>query len=355
MINLDDMVRMQEIDPNGMLAHIDQLPQQLQQSWELGLSHDLPAGGQIKQVVIAGMGGSAIGGDLVSHYVAPSCTVPITIWRGYGLPRHASGPETLVIASSHSGNTEETLSAFEQAHQRETRIIAVTRGGQLQAQAQNHGYVVWRFEHDGQPRAAVGFSFGLLLALLSRLGLIEDASKEIKNAVEAMRTQQQSIRIDSLVVNNPAKRMAGQLMERWPTIIGAGLLAPVARRWRTQIAELAKAVAQFEVLPEADHNMVAGVEQPEELFGRTMVVFLKCASNHPRNQLRIDITRETMMVTGFNTDVIHGIGDSRLAQQWTCLHFGDYSAYYLAMAYGIDPTPVEAIDSLKSRLDAPPS
>jgi glucose/mannose-6-phosphate isomerase len=353
MIDLDDIDRMQVIDTQGMLGYIDQLPQQLRQAWELGQSHDLPPSEAIRQVVIAGMGGSAIGGDLLLHYVAHSCTLPITIWRGYGLPRHAFGPETLLIASSHSGNTEETLSAFEEGCQQETKIVAVTGGGQLKQRAHSQGYAVWTFKHDGQPRSAVGYSFGLLLALLYRLGLIDDAGAEIDDAMEAMQTQQQALSIESPVVNNPAKRMAGQLIERWPTIIGAGLLAPVARRWRTQIAELAKAAAQFEVLPEADHNMVAGVEQPEELLARTMVVFLKCASNHPRNQERIDITRETMMVAGFNTDVIQAVGESRLAHQWTCLHFGDYAAYYLAMAYGIDPTPVEAIEALKSRLGAP--
>jgi glucose/mannose-6-phosphate isomerase len=151
-------------------------------------------------------------------------------------------------------------------------------------------------------------------------------------------------------VHNPAKRMAGQWMGRWPTVIGAEFLAPVARRWRTQIAEIAKAVAQFEELPEADHNMVAGVLNPEELFGQTMVVFLRGAALHPRNQLRIEATREIVMVEGFNTDVVVARGDGRLAQQWTALHFGDYSAYYLAMACGVDPTPVLAIEGLKDRL-----
>jgi glucose/mannose-6-phosphate isomerase len=151
-------------------------------------------------------------------------------------------------------------------------------------------------------------------------------------------------------VKNPAKRMAGQCMGRWPTIVGADIFEPVARRWRTQIAELAKAVAQFEALPEADHNMVAGVLNPEALFGSTMVVFLRGTAGHPRNLLRVDVTRQVMMVEGFNTDVIQAAGESRMAQQWSVLHFGDYSAYYLAMAYRVDPTPVAAIEDVKRRL-----
>jgi glucose/mannose-6-phosphate isomerase len=144
--------------------------------------------------------------------------------------------------------------------------------------------------------------------------------------------------------------MAGQLIDRWPTVIGAEFLAPVARRWRTQIAEIAKAVAQFEELPEADHNMVAGVEAPESLFGQTMVVFLSAQGLHPRNLKRTQVTRELLMVEGFNTDVVEAEGQSRLAQQWTSLHFGDYASYFLAMAYELDPTPVQTIENLKLRL-----
>jgi glucose/mannose-6-phosphate isomerase len=196
----------------------------------------------------------------------------------------------------------------------------------------------------------VGFSFGLLLALLTRLGLIPDPEEELIGAVETMRQARANLAGAVPVAQNPAKRMAGQLVGRWPTIIGAGFTAPVARRWRTQIAELAKAVAQFEELPEADHNMIAGVRNPQELFASTMVLFLRAAALHPRNHLRIESTRKLLMLEGFNTDVVEGHGETRLAQLWTTLLFGDYTAYYLAMAYGEDPTPVEVIESLKELL-----
>jgi glucose/mannose-6-phosphate isomerase len=124
----------------------------------------------------------------------------------------------------------------------------------------------------------------------------------------------------------------------------------VARRWRGPITELAKAVAQFEELPEADHNMVAGVENPEALFAQTMLLFLQGEALHARNALRTEVTRQVLMLEGFNTDIIRARGQSRLAQLWTALHFGDYTAYYLAIAYGVDPTPVDAIEDLKQRL-----
>jgi glucose/mannose-6-phosphate isomerase len=231
-------------------------------------------------------------------------------------------------------------------------VLALTTGGQLAQKAVDYGVPLWRFAHVGQPRAAVGYSFGLLLAALHRLGIVPDPSVELTDAVFEMRTQQASFLAETPVVQNLAKQMAGRLIERWPTVLGAGLLAPVARRWRTQISEIAKAVGQYEELPEADHNMLAGTQYPEALIRRSIMVLLRASREHPRHALRTDLTREILKDKGFDTDVIEGQGNTRLAQQWTCLHCGDYVAFYLAMAYGVDPTPVHSIEAFKVRMKA---
>jgi glucose/mannose-6-phosphate isomerase len=351
-MKLDDWNSFGETDPENMLSEIDQLPGQLKEAWVLGQEMPLPELDGIRNLVLVGMGGSAIGADLLQAYVSPKVPLPITVWRNYGLPNFV-GKESLVITSSHSGSTEETLSAFDQALKDGARLIAVTTGGELAAKANTSGISLWQFKHAGQPRAAVGFSFGLLLAVISRLGWVEDPAEEVMDAVTSMQDQQATLHAQIPVAQNAAKLVAGQLMGRWPTIIGADFLAPVARRWRTQISEIAKTVAQFEELPEADHNLVAGVLNPEELIPKMMVIFLKASHYHPRNQLRTDVTREILMQEGFNTDIYQAKGKSRLAQQWTALHFGDYVSYYLAMSYGVDPTPVHAIEGLKRRMKDP--
>jgi glucose/mannose-6-phosphate isomerase len=296
---------------------------------------------------VCGMGGSAIGGDLVRAYVEPLARRPIMIWRGYDLPPALATPETMLIASSHSGDTEETLAAFSSAHEAGASCLAITRGGKLGDLARAAGVPVWSFKHEGQPRAAVGWIAGLLLSALCRLRVIPDQSEEVGMAMRAMREQQAELKADVPVVGNPAKRLAGQFTARHVVIVGGGLLAPVARRWRTQLAEMAKSLAQFEVLPEADHNMVAGVMQPAKAIESTMMVFLTATGDDPRLLARANATRKIMMVEGFNTDRVEGRGDSRLTQQWTSLHFGDYVAFYLAMAYGFDPTPIPTITELK--------
>ncbi len=210
---------------------------------------------------------------------------------------------------------------------------------------------VWKFDHTGQPRAAVGFSFGLLLGLFTRLDLIPDPSNDVAEAVAAMRKSQEHLRADVPAANNPAKRYAGQLMGRWVTVMGAGLLAPVARRWKGQINEVAKAGANFEFLPEANHNTLAGTINPSEtLNAHTMTMFLCAPSDHPRNRLRSDLTRQAFMLEGMNTDVVDARGESRLAHMWTLILFGDYMTYYLAMAYGVDPTPIEALVNFKNSM-----
>lgn len=344
---LDNWESFSEIDTAGMYSEILGLPDQLLHAWEVGKRNPLPDWSGITRVVIAGMGGSAIGGDLLISYALPLASIPVVIWRNYDLPGFAVGENTLVICSSHSGNTEEVLSAFDSAVEADTRILAVTTGGELAIRAEEAGVHLWTFEHSGQPRAAVGYSFGLLLAAFSRLGFIPDPSKELREAVGLMKEKQVNLKMELPAANNPAKRLAGQLMGRWPSVVGADHLAPVARRWRTQINEIAKAVGQFDELPESDHNMVAGVEHPGDLFGTTMVVFLRGKKYHPRNLIRTDATKELLMVSGMNTDLVEARGETRLAEQWTTLHFGDYVAYYLAMAYQVDPSPVHTIQELK--------
>lgn len=349
---LDDQRAFAEIDTQNMLGHIDRLPEQLQFAWELGQNLALPPYRNLRQVIIAGMGGSAIGADLLAAYAAAKCKVPVFVHRDYDLPAWAVGPETLMIASSHSGNTEETLSSYEMALHNHCQVLVIATGGKLVDSATRAGIPVWIFEHKGQPRAAVGYSFNLLLALLARLDLLPDPGREVTDAIQILQERQSILRSDVPVALNPAKRLAGQLVGRWVTVFGAGILAPVARRWKSQISEIAKAWAQFEFLPEADHNTLAGTLFPEELLARCIALFLVCPSDHPRNRLRSDLTRKVMMVEGLNTDSIEAHGSTPMAHIWSSLHLGDYVAYYLSMIYGVDPTPIVALQNLKGEMSA---
>lgn len=346
---LDDLTKMKELDQENMYAEIQGLPDQLLRSWKAGQIFPLPEG-QVKQVVIAGMGGSAIGADLFASYTAAACPIPVIVLRNYDLPGWAKGPETLVICISHSGNTEETLSAFAQAKERSCAQIAVSTGGKLEQEAKSAGVPFWNLYHQGQPRAAIGLTFGYLLAIFFRLGLIADPEADLQVAVAAIQAQQKKFAMEVPVVENPAKRLAGQLYGRWVCVFGAGMMEPVARRWKGQISEIAKAWAQFEFLPEADHNTLAGLVNPPDLLLNTMMLFLRSPSDHPRNYLREELTQRAMMLEGLGTDSVYARGDNEMAHLWTALHYGDYVAFYLAMSYEEDPTPVASIEAFKKEL-----
>ncbi len=355
-MELDNLERLQRIDTLNMLAEIEGLPGQLARAYQMGLQQNpvfSEKTGFWRQVIISGMGGSAIGADLLAAYAAELCPVPVIVHRDYGLPAFARGEETLVICSSHSGNTEETLNSFAAARKNGCRVLAVCTGGELAAQAKQEKVPLITFEHAGQPRAAVGYSFGILLATFVRLGLIPDQADKVQSAVNAMKEIQAHLTPAVETVHNPAKRYAGQLMGRWVTVFGAGRLAPVARRMKTQINEIAKAVANFEFLPEADHNTLAGTLHPAEVIQpHTMNLFLRAPSDHPRHRLRTDLTKQAFMLEGPNTDFLDARGESPLAHMWTLILFGDYMAYYLAISYGVDPTPVEALVQFKNALKA---
>lgn len=349
-MDLEDSLKFPSIDKQNMLAEIEGLPGQLTEAWQLGKEFELPHVENMRTIVLAGMGGSAIGGDLFSAYCENFCKLQIYVHRNYDLPRWVRGDDCLVITSSHSGNTEEVLSAFNTAIERKCHIVAITTGGKLAEKAKSAKVPLWQFKHEGQPRAAVGYSFGLLLSLGFQMGIISDPSPEINATVEIMKEQQACLRAEIPVRSNPAKRLAGQMAGRIVSVYGADFLSPVARRWKTQLNELAKAWSQYDYLPEANHNAIAGTLNPAGEMNKMLAVFLFGSLQLPRNRERLKLHRESYMLEGINTDAYEAQGDTRLAQMWTSIHFGDYLSYYLAMLYDADPTAIETITWLKKAL-----
>lgn len=351
-MNLDDLEHFKKIDTQNMLAQIDGLPDQLQSAWDLGQTQTLPDFKDINNIIISAMGDSAIAADLVTASVSMSIRFPVTVNRNYALPAFANGKQTLVICCSHSGNSEEVLESFEMAVKNNCSVLVISTGGELTKRAASKNIPVWKFDSKNVvDTAAIAYPFGLLLALFSRLGFIPNSANDVIETVSRMKRSQQHIRADVIAAKNPAKRYAGQLVGRWVTFVATENLAPVARRWKAQINQLAKAGANFEIIPEATHNTIAATLNPNQtLNAHTMTLFMRAPSDHPRNHLRSDLMRQAFMLEGLNTDVIDGRGESILAHLWSLIIFGDYMAYYLAMAYHADPAEENAFENLKNAL-----
>ena len=350
MIDLDNWTLFGETDPDDMLSRIAELPQQCRDAWENVQSLELPPQyRQVNEIVVLGMGGSAIGGDLLRALADPECPVPIVTNRDYTVPAFVSA-ETLVIASSYSGNTEETLAAFEEARKRGAALVTITTDGKLAQQARELGAPLLTFGYQSQPRAALGHSLVSLIGVVQKLGLIGDKAADLEEAIAVMQALQEEIRETVPVTENPAKQLAKRLHGHLSVVYGAGYLAEVAHRWKTQFNENAKAWSFFEQLPELNHNAVVGYQFPELLAERIVVVMLLSSLDHPRNKARFQVTQEILAKREIAYETIEARGESPLAQMLSAIHFGDYVSYYLAMLYWVDPTPVKAIDYLKKRL-----
>lgn len=356
MIDLDNPEIYRQYDPSEMLAHLHKLPQQCRGAWEKAGEFVLPPDFKdINKIVICGMGGSAIGGDLLRSLVANLSRPIVFVDRDYDLPAFVDS-KTLVIASSYSGNTEETLSAFTQALKTKCKKLALTTGGKLRDLAQERQVPVFTIDYLSQPRAALGYSFIPLVALLGKLGLLEDksAAPGLSASVEGMARMLEALS-DKVAEGvstplNPAKQLARRLLGKLIVIYGAGILSPVARRWKGQFNENSKAWAFYETFSELNHNAVVGYEFPQEMAGKTYVIMLRSPSLHPRILARYQITSEILERSGVGHEIINSQGEDNLTQMMSLVFLGDWVSYYLAMLYQTDPTPVKMIDYLKGRL-----
>lgn len=350
MVDLDDPEVYRRLDTADMRGRIRELPRQCLKAWQQSRAFQLPPNyTEVDKVVILGMGGSAIGGDLLASLVADEVKAPISVQRGYDIPAFVDSG-TLIIASSYSGMTEETLSSFRQAVSGPARKIVISTGGELKKLAEQNGIPVFTIDYVAQPRAALAHSFLPLLGICQSLGLVSDKSGDVREMVQVLENMQTTIDDACPTNSNPAKQMAARLYDRLVVVYGAGILSPVAQRWKTQINENGKAWVFHEAFPELNHNAVVGYEFPDDLKERIFVILLRCQHLHPRILLRYDVTTDVLSQAAINHEVRDASGESPLSQMMSLVLFGDWVSYYLALLHETDPTPVNVIDYIKKSL-----
>jgi glucose/mannose-6-phosphate isomerase len=341
---------LERLDPQNMHGAIHAFPEHLAEGWDrgAGAEHFGLSAGDFDGLVVCGMGGSAIGGDLLRTLAEPEAPIPVQVVRGYDLPGWV-GPGTLVVASSYSGGTEETLSAFGQARERGATVVVVASGGTLMEHAQADD--LRRIEIPGglQPRAALGYSLGVLLRMGRALGLLSLTDEHFEKTLAEARERAERYAHGGA---NPARELAEALDGRLPVIYsGVGLLEAVNMRWRTQLHENAKVPAVGNLFAELDHNEIMGFEAaPPEIAGRMAVVVLRDADDHPQIQRRIEVTREIIEPRAALWMEAESEGESRLARMCSLVQLGDWASFWLAMRRQVDPTPVESIQRLKRTL-----
>lgn len=347
---LEDAAAIRRRDPGGMLGHIDAFSDQMTAAWAISRSLELPARHrEASAVAVLGMGGSAVAGDLVRAIFSDRLTVPVVSIRDYDLPAWV-GPSTMVVASSHSGATEETIAALGAALERRCAVAVISTGGPIGDVAARVDLPRLLFPNETPPRASLGYGLILLAGLLERAGMLALTEAEIDEAIEAVRTVASASASDLPTESNMAKQLAWSLLDRFPVIEGSGSMAAVARRWKTQLNENANSAAVAEELPEAAHNTVVGYDQPDTLRDHQFHIFLSGSADNPRNARRAEISVAFLNSVAISQQVVRLDGATRFAQACAAISLGDYVSFYLAMLYGVDPSATPSLTLMKETM-----
>ncbi len=344
MTDLDNPKTYEQLDPSGLRGRLRDLPDQCQAAWHQSQALKLPDDWKhISHVVIGGMGGSAIAGDLAKDLAASQQAVPITVIRDFQLAFPLTSHH-LFVACSFSGNTDETLSLLQQVRQSEAKVLAVAGGGQLGRIAEEEGLPLLSIQTSGEPRSALGYNLLLLLGVLARLGLVFTTADDVQSAINALREQVARLGEEIPARDNPAKQLAKELAGRLALIYAGGIFTGVARRWKTQINENAKAWAFYESIPELLHNSVEAFHSPVVEGADSLALLLLPAAASAELGRRYQILEELLTRQGIPYRRISGSAGPPLVQLLSMVLLGDYVSYYLALIRSIDPSETPLLE-----------
>jgi glucose/mannose-6-phosphate isomerase len=338
-------MQIKKIDSSDMLTILLNFPQQWEEAWRIGKESPSPRYKELKKIVIAGLGGSAIGGDILRLYLSSELKLPIFVNRDYTIPCFVDDT-TLFMAVSYSGNTEEILSAYKHAKKAGAKIVAFSSGGALSELSRQDGFSVTTIPPGFPPRTALGYLFLPALITLQKLGLVKDKQGEIKETLLLLRRL--SSEYTPASIDNQPYKLALKLKGKVPIIYQSEALGAVGLRWKTQINENSKTLAYTVNFPEMNHNEIVGWEGRKVApLTNLKPLILRDKGEDKRIVKRIDITKS---IIGGEFEEVWSQGESLLARLFSLVYYGDFLSFYLAILAGVDPTPVKPIDILKREL-----
>ena len=352
MIDLDDVKKVKELDSGNMVGSLRNLEDQLKTAWNESRSIQIPDQYKnAKNLVVTGMGGSALGPHFIRSVF--DISIPLQITNDYELPSFVD-ENTLVIVSSYSGSTEETLSALEDALKKKAKIIGIASGGILIEKLKSKGLPFYQFDTkynpSGQPRMGLGYSIGGILGFLTKLELAYFTDQEMKKSLDVIKEFGDQFGLSSKIVNNSAKEVASNIVGKIP-IISAGLfLAGSAHIFANQINENAKTFSAYFLLSEMNHHLLEGITNPKFLREKIKFIFLETALYSKKIQVRINITKEILSKAGIESISYQIKANNKVEAAFETLVFSSWSSFYLSMLYGLDPSPITNVDYFKEQL-----
>ncbi len=353
-INLDDREQINKIDLQASLGSLEQLASQCQEVWQVGESLQFDQSYQdIDRVVVAGMGGSSLGTHVIQSVFKDELRLPITIVPDYTMPAFVN-ERTLVVASSYSGTTEETISAAQDARVKGAKITGITSGGPLAALLQKWGVPALvfptTFNPAKQPRLGLGYSIFGQMILLSRCGLLTLEKHHLDEVLSAIAQVHLAAGVAVTTEANPSKLLAFEMVDRLPVITVAEHLEGTAHVFANQLNESAKTFSEYRVVPELNHHLMEGLQFPTLNQTNLLFVTLHSSLYSPNNQTRMNLTEEVIEQNHIAFHSIELKAATRLAQAFELLVLGSYTSFYLAMLHGKDPSAIPWVDWFKAQL-----
>lgn len=354
---LDRLEEIKRIDKSDMLGHCMKTPEYCEDAVQLAKQITIPSEVKISEktsiqygkplnIIIAGMGGSAIGGEMLRDWLRDELPIPIKVCRDYSLPAYAD-ENTLVFAISYSGNTEEALNTLVDAVHRKCMTITVTSGGHLLSFSKKLQMPHVVIPRGLPPRVAIPFLFFPLPILMERMGILKNIEEDLKEVIQVLKRLSEENSPKTPAENNPTKRLALELMGSIPVVYGFRQYKAIARRWKTQFNENSKVPSKWDVFPELNHNEVVGWEAPEALTKKFSIILIRDLHEPPEIGHRMEATKLLALHKAWEVLEIYARGDKKLARMFSLLYLGDLASIYLAILRGTDPSPVETIDKIK--------
>lgn len=353
MPDLDDLDALAALDSEDVLGAVERFAEQCREAWEIGRSaRSLPDGEGIDSVVVLGMGGSGVSGDVVQAIVEPRLPFPFRTIKSYGPIPEWIGRNTLAFAVSYSGSTEETIAALDDVITRGARVVTVSSGGPLAATAAAHGLAHIAIPTGLQPRASLGYLTLPILAVLMDMGLVPDAQPDVDEAIKVLSDLASRCHRERHADANPAKDLALRIKDRVPVVYGGhGIGATAAYRFKCDLNEYGKTPAFWNEIPELNHNEIVGWNQLSALTKTNFtIVLLREPGEHDRVGLRFELTRGLIGDQAAEVVEVPSEGDGPLARLLSLIFVTQLAAIYVGLAYGVDPGPVEVIQRLKAEL-----
>ncbi len=326
---------MNGVDKENMEAVLDDFPNQIKKGIEI--CGELKVNKEIDKIVLVGMGGSALAGEILKCYLKRELKMPLIIIKTYSLPKFVD-KKTLVIASSYSGNTEETIYAYREAIRKFIPTIAIASGGKLEELSKINKTPLIKLSKGIQPRLTIGYSFFALLKLFENSGFIASKKEDTKKTEKALKKP---------MFKEMAKKLAENLKDKIPIIYASDDLSCVAYKWKIDMNENTKIHAFCNVIPEMNHNELVGYTN---IKGNYYIIILKDDEDFERIKKRIKINKQIIKEKGIEAIEVEIKGDCFLTKLFSAIYIGDWVSYYLALEYGTDPTPVDIVEDLKRKL-----